>query len=193
MSPKAGAHGELCGMMAIKAAIEARGEGGDPACRAGARFGAWHQSRDRGAHRLFRAPGPGRRRRQRQRRGGPGGARARRRGDHADQPEHLRPLRAPDRRDRRGGARGGRLLLLRRREFQRHRRQDAPGRPRRRRDAHQPAQDLLDARMAAAVPARARSRCRRGLRRSRPSPSSGATATRFGSSSMRRNRSRSAA
>lgn len=28
MSPKAGAHGELCGMMAIKSAIEARGEGG---------------------------------------------------------------------------------------------------------------------------------------------------------------------
>ena len=28
MSPKAGAHGELCGMMAIKAAIDARGEGG---------------------------------------------------------------------------------------------------------------------------------------------------------------------
>ena len=27
MSPKAGAHGELCGMMAIKAAIAARGEG----------------------------------------------------------------------------------------------------------------------------------------------------------------------
>src|SRR5271156_2443451 len=27
MSPKAGAHGELCGMMAIKAAMEARGEG----------------------------------------------------------------------------------------------------------------------------------------------------------------------
>jgi glycine dehydrogenase subunit 2 len=27
MSPKAGAHGELCGMMAIKAAIDARGEG----------------------------------------------------------------------------------------------------------------------------------------------------------------------
>jgi glycine dehydrogenase subunit 2 len=27
LSPKAGAHGELCGMMAIKAAIEARGEG----------------------------------------------------------------------------------------------------------------------------------------------------------------------
>ena len=29
MSPKAGAHGELCGMMAIKAAIAARGEGDD--------------------------------------------------------------------------------------------------------------------------------------------------------------------
>jgi glycine dehydrogenase subunit 2 len=28
MSPKAGAHGELCGMMAIKASIEAKGEGG---------------------------------------------------------------------------------------------------------------------------------------------------------------------
>ena len=28
MSPKAGAHGELCGMMAIKAALEARGEAG---------------------------------------------------------------------------------------------------------------------------------------------------------------------
>ncbi len=27
MSPKAGAHGELCGMMCIKAAIEAKGEG----------------------------------------------------------------------------------------------------------------------------------------------------------------------
>ena len=26
MTPKAGAHGELCGMMAIKAALEARGE-----------------------------------------------------------------------------------------------------------------------------------------------------------------------
>ena len=27
MSPAAGAHGELCGMMAIRAALEARGEG----------------------------------------------------------------------------------------------------------------------------------------------------------------------
>ena len=50
----------------------------------------------------------------------------------------------------RGGARGGRLLLLRRRQLQRHRRQGAARRSRRRRHAHQPAQDLLDARMAAA-------------------------------------------
>ena len=27
MSPKAGAHGELCGLLAIRAALEARGEG----------------------------------------------------------------------------------------------------------------------------------------------------------------------
>ena len=74
-----------------------------------------------------------------------GRARARRGGDHADQPQHLRPVRARDHRDRRGRARGGRLLLLRRRQLQRHRRPRAAGRSRRRRHAHQPAQDLLDA------------------------------------------------
>ena len=37
MSPKAGAHGELCGMMAIKAAIAAKGEGGAAQCRPRAR------------------------------------------------------------------------------------------------------------------------------------------------------------
>ena len=36
LSPKAGAHGEMCGMMAIKAAILARGRGRDPQRRAGA-------------------------------------------------------------------------------------------------------------------------------------------------------------
>jgi glycine dehydrogenase subunit 2 len=46
-------------------------------------------------------------------------------------------------------------ILLRRRELQRHRRPGAPGRSRRRCDAHQPAQDLLHARMAAAGRARA--------------------------------------
>ena len=42
-------------------------------------------------------------------------------------------------------ARGGRLSLLRRREFQRHRRQGPPRRSRRRCHAHQPAQDVLHA------------------------------------------------
>jgi glycine dehydrogenase subunit 2 len=43
MSPKAGAHGELCGCMAIKAAIAARGEDRARSSRAG--IGPWHQSR----------------------------------------------------------------------------------------------------------------------------------------------------
>ncbi len=74
-----------------------------------------------------------------------GRPRPRRGGDHADQPQHLRPVRIGDRRDLPGRARGGRLLLLRRRQLQRHRRPGAAGRPRRRLHAHQPAQDLLDA------------------------------------------------
>ena len=53
MSPKAGAHGELCGMMAIKAALSARGEKRSLVHRAG--IGARHQSGDRGAARLFGA------------------------------------------------------------------------------------------------------------------------------------------
>ena len=65
MSPKAGAHGELCGMMAIKAAIAARGEEEtrnvvlvpDSAHGTNPRHG--------GAHRLFRARRAGRRRRRR--------------------------------------------------------------------------------------------------------------------------------
>ena len=121
----------------------ARG-GGDAPRRAGAGFRPWHESGDRRADRLFGALDTGGRGRDRQRRGGAGGARARCRGDHADQSQHLRTVRARDRRHRRRRSRGGRLFLLRRREFQRHRRQDASGRPRRRRHAHQPAQDLLD-------------------------------------------------
>ena len=50
MTPKAGAHGELCGMMAIKAALEARGDKRDDG--AGAGIGARHQPGDRGAARL---------------------------------------------------------------------------------------------------------------------------------------------
>ena len=44
MPPRAGAHGEACGMMAIKAAIAAKGEGDSPQNRSRAGVGAWHQS-----------------------------------------------------------------------------------------------------------------------------------------------------
>ena len=66
--------------------------------------------------------------------------------------------------------RGRRLLLLRRRQLQRHRRPGPPGRPRRRRHAHQPAQDLLHARTAAAVRARVRWCCREALAPFAPAP-----------------------
>ncbi len=52
LTPKAGAHGELCGMMAIKAALG--GARREALGRAGAGFGARHQSGDRGAARLSR-------------------------------------------------------------------------------------------------------------------------------------------
>ena len=45
LSPKAGAHGELCGMMAIKAAIDAKGEGATRKVVLVPEFGARHQSR----------------------------------------------------------------------------------------------------------------------------------------------------
>ena len=49
LSPKAGAHGELCGMVAIRAALEARGEADDAAQGARSRIGAWHEPGDRRA------------------------------------------------------------------------------------------------------------------------------------------------
>ena len=58
MTPKAGAHGELCGMMAIKAALEARGEKRSVVLVP--EFGARHQPGDRGAARLSRRVGAGR-------------------------------------------------------------------------------------------------------------------------------------
>ena len=57
MTPKAGAHGELCGLMAIKAAH--RGARREALGRAGAGVGARHQSGDRGAARLSRRDGAG--------------------------------------------------------------------------------------------------------------------------------------
>ena len=67
------------------------------------------------------------------------------RSHHAHESEHLRAVRARCGGDCRGGARGRRVRLCGWRELQRHRRQGAARRPRRRRHAHQPAQDLLDA------------------------------------------------
>ena len=101
LSPKAGAHGELCGMLAIRAALEAA---------ASARSA--HVLVPESAHGTNPATAaalgftveaiPARRRRPRRPRRPQGQARARRRGDHADQPQHLRPVRARHHRDRRG-------------------------------------------------------------------------------------------
>ena len=113
--------------------------------RAGAGFGARHQSGDRRAARLSRRVGAGARGRHGRSRGGEEAALARGRRHHAHQPQHLRPVRARRGGDRRRRARGRRLLLRRRRQLQRHRRQGAARRSRRRRHAHQPAQDVLDA------------------------------------------------
>ena len=143
VSPKAGAHGELCGMMAIKAALEARGDkrsivlvpesahGTNPATAALLGYKVVDvPARDDGTvdpEEVQEAPVAGRRR------------------DHADQPQHLRPVRARRGGHRRCGPCRRRLFLCRRRQLQRHRRQGPPRRSRRRCHAHQPAQDLLDA------------------------------------------------
>ena len=145
LSPKAGAHGELLRHDGDQGGDRRQGRGRYAPDGAGAGFGARHQSGDRGADRLHREAGAGPGRWLGPCRRHAPAARARRCGDHADEPEHLRPVRAADRRDRAGAARGRSVFLLRRRELQRHRRQGAAGRPRRRRHAHQPAQDLLDA------------------------------------------------
>ena len=153
MSPKAGAHGELCGMLAIRAALHARGEpnrkrvlvpvsahGTNPATAA--QCGFIIDEIDAGADGRV---------------------------DMEDLKDKLADssdiagmmLTNPNtcglfERDIVEIAElihdGRRLLLLRRRELQRHRRAGAAGRSRHRCDAHQPAQDVLDARMAAAGP-----------------------------------------
>ena len=145
MSPKAGAHGELCGMMAIKAAIEARGEaatrrvvlvpdsahGTNPATAALLGFAV--RSVPAGADGTVSAEA----------------VKAALRPDVAaimlTNPNTCGLFEREIVEIAEAVHAGGRLLLLRRREFQRHRRQDPAGRPRRRRHAHQPAQDLLDA------------------------------------------------
>jgi glycine dehydrogenase subunit 2 len=107
LSPKAGAHGELCGMMAIKAALEARGDKRSVVLVPESRTAPTRRPRRSsasGRRPCRRAPTA------RSIRGGEGALLARRRRDHADQPQHLRPVRARHRRDRRGRARGRRLF-----------------------------------------------------------------------------------
>ena len=102
MSPKAGAHGELCGLLAIRAAIAARGEtrprilvpefahGTNPATAAFAGFTVDEVPAKPNGHVDAEAL--------------EGQAGARCGGDHADQSQHLRAVRRRDHRDRRCGA-----------------------------------------------------------------------------------------
>jgi glycine dehydrogenase subunit 2 len=120
MSPAAGAHGELCGIMTIRAALLAKGDARKrilvPESAHGTNPG------DRGGLRLRSRSGARRRSRPRRSRRVQGQARPRRRRHHDHQPQHLRPVRERHHRHRRRGALRGRLLLLRRRQLQRHRR-----------------------------------------------------------------------
>jgi glycine dehydrogenase subunit 2 len=102
MSPKAGAHGELCGLLAIRAAIAARGEnrkrilvpesahGTNPATAAFAGFTVDEVPAMPNGRVDARGP--------------EGQAGTGRGGDHADQSQHLRPVRGRDRGYRQGGA-----------------------------------------------------------------------------------------
>ena len=144
MSPKAGAHGELCGMMAIKAAIEARGEG--ETRRVVLVPDSAHGTNPATAALIGYSV-----------RSVPAGK------DGIVSVEAMRSALAPDvaaimltnpntcglfEREIVGIAdavhEAGRLLLLRWGKFQRCRGQDASGRSRRRRHAYQPAQNLFD-------------------------------------------------
>ena len=142
MSPKAGAHGELCGLLCIRAALEARGDKREVVLVPESAHGTNPATAAFAGYRVENIPANAAGRvdlEALKARLGPDVA-----GGDDHQPEHLRPVRAGHEGDQRRGPCGGRVRLLRRRQFQRDRRQGAPGRPRHRRDAHQPAQDLLD-------------------------------------------------
>jgi glycine dehydrogenase subunit 2 len=119
MTPKAGAHGELCGLLCIRAAHDAAGRSARASCwcpkartapirrrRPFAGFSVENIPQRRRARRSGRAEGAA-------------WSGCRRRDDH--QSQHLRPVRARHEGDFRCGPCGGRLCLLRRRQFQRHR------------------------------------------------------------------------
>ena len=92
MTPKAGAHGELCGMMAIKAALEARGEQRSVVLVPDSAHGTNPATAALLGYRVESVPA--RAGRHRRSRGGEEAALARGRRHHADQPQHLRPVRA---------------------------------------------------------------------------------------------------
>ena len=147
LQPAAGAHGELTGVLIMRKYLYDQGEcerdtilvpdsahGTNPATTSMSGFrgggSAIGRARERRSRRAARADRPARPEADR---------------PDADQPEHARPVR----RERAGGApagaRGGRAGLRRRRQLQRDPGHRQAGRPRLRRDALQPAQDLLDA------------------------------------------------
>jgi hypothetical protein len=141
MSPKAGAHGELCGLLCIRAALEARGDAREVVLVPESAHGTNPATAAFAGYRVENIP-----------------ANARRPVDLEALKARLGPdvaavmitnpntcgLFEPDMKAISDAvhAAGG-YRLLRRRQLQRHRRQGAPGRPRHRCDAHQPAQDLL--------------------------------------------------
>ena len=142
MSPKAGAHGELCGLLCIRAALEARGDKREVVLVPESAHGTNPATAAFAGYRVENIP-----------------ANAAGRVDLDALKSRLRPdvaavmitnpntcgLFEPDMiAISRRGARRRRLRLLRRRQFQRDRRQGPPRRSRHRRDAHQSPQDLFD-------------------------------------------------
>ena len=143
MSPKAGAHGELCGLLCIRAALEARGDKREVVLVPESAHGTNPATAAFAGYRVENIP-----------------ANAAGRVDLEALKARLGPdvaavmitnpntcgLFEPDMKAISDAVHAaGALRLLRRRELQRDRRQGPPGRPRHRCDAHQPAQDLLDA------------------------------------------------
>ena len=145
LQPAAGAHGELTGLLVIRAAHLAEGRdpkriiipdtahGTNPASVVMAGFvpGAGPQRRAR--RRGHRPPARGHRR-------------GRHRRPHAHQPQHARPVRRAHRRDRPPGPRGRRPAVLRRRQRQRRARHQPP---RRHGLRHRPLQHAQDVQHAA--------------------------------------------
>ena len=115
MSPKAGAHGELCGILAIRAALEARGDAREVVLVPESAHGTNPATAAFAGYRVEEIPAT------------PGGrvdldcaqgaAGPRHRGGDDHQPQYVRPVRARPAHDQRVGPRGRRFRLLRRGQF----------------------------------------------------------------------------